>query len=78
MVLLLKSATSVPLAGPGFMLVSRRLQQAFFMKTELSIRSVWGFPTVTQDPYRTDGAKTATQTSHPFLLGKFALAETEK
>jgi hypothetical protein len=40
--------------------------------------NIWGFPTLTQDPYPTAGANTTPPTSHPFLLGKFALAETEK
>ncbi|MGA2949041.1 MAG: hypothetical protein WBP65_10960 [Candidatus Sulfotelmatobacter sp.] len=40
--------------------------------------NVWGFPTMTQDPYPAAGAQTTPQTSHPFLLGKFALADTDK
>jgi hypothetical protein len=40
--------------------------------------NVWGFPTMTQDPYPSSGAQTTPQTSHPFLLGKFALADMDK
>jgi hypothetical protein len=40
--------------------------------------NVWGFPTMTQDPYPSAGAQTTPQTSHPFLLGKFALADMDK
>jgi hypothetical protein len=40
--------------------------------------NIWGFPTQTQDPYPAAGAETVPQTSHPFLLGKFALADMEK
>jgi hypothetical protein len=40
--------------------------------------NVWGFPTLTQDPYPSNGAQTTPQTSHPFLLGKFALADMDR
>jgi hypothetical protein len=40
--------------------------------------NVWGFPTMTQDPYPSAGTQTTPQTSHPFLLGKFALADMDK
>jgi len=40
--------------------------------------NVWGFPTMTQDPYPAAGTQTTPQTSHPFLLGKFALADMDK
>jgi len=40
--------------------------------------NVWGFPTMSQDPYPAAGAKAAPATSHPFLLGKFALADIDK
>jgi hypothetical protein len=39
---------------------------------------VWGFPTMTQDPYPSNGTQTTPQTSHPFLLGKFALGDMDK
>jgi hypothetical protein len=37
--------------------------------------NIWGFPTLQQDPYPATGAKTTPQTSHPFLLGRYALAD---
>jgi hypothetical protein len=40
--------------------------------------NVWGFPTLTQDPYPTAGTNTTPQTSHPFLLGRFALEDADK
>lgn len=40
--------------------------------------NIWGFPTLSQDSYPAAGAKAAPQTSHPFLLGKFALADMDK
>jgi hypothetical protein len=40
--------------------------------------NIWGFPTMTQDPYPAAGANTKPVTSHPFLLGKYALADMEK
>lgn len=40
--------------------------------------NVWGFPTLTPDPYPSTGSQTTPQTSHPFLLGKFALADMDK
>jgi hypothetical protein len=39
---------------------------------------IWGFPTMTQDPYPAAGTNTTPPTSHPFLLGKFALADMDK
>jgi hypothetical protein len=40
--------------------------------------NIWGFPTLTQDPYPAAGANTTPPASHPFLLGRFALADVEK
>jgi hypothetical protein len=40
--------------------------------------NIWGFPTMTQDPYPSAAAQTTPQTAHPFLLGKFALADMDK
>ncbi|MGA7754326.1 MAG: hypothetical protein WCB05_15940 [Candidatus Sulfotelmatobacter sp.] len=40
--------------------------------------NIWGFPTLTQDPYPAPGANTNAPTSHPFLLGKFAIADVDK
>ncbi len=40
--------------------------------------NIWGFPTLSQDPYPSAGAETRAPTSHPFLLGKFALTDMNK
>lgn len=39
--------------------------------------NVWGFPTLTPDPYPAAGPSATLPTSHPFLLGKFALSDME-
>lgn len=39
---------------------------------------VWGFPTLAREPYPAAGPNSSPQTSHPFLLGKFALTDMEK
>jgi hypothetical protein len=39
---------------------------------------IWGFPTTTQDPYPSNPVASAPPTSHPFLLGRFALADVDK
>ena len=40
--------------------------------------NVWGFPTLSADPYPTSATSSSPVTSHPFLLGKFALADMDK
>ena len=45
---------------------------------DLRTGNVWGFPTLTQDPFPAAGASGKAQTSHPFLLGKYALADMDK
>jgi hypothetical protein len=39
---------------------------------------VWGFPTLTQDPYPIDQVNPGPPTSHPFLLAKYAFGDTDK
>lgn len=39
---------------------------------------VWGFPTLTQDPYPVDQINSLPPTSRPFLLAKYAFADTDK
>ena len=39
---------------------------------------VWGFPTLSGDPYPSNPLDSKPKTSHPFLLGRFALSDTEK
>jgi hypothetical protein len=45
---------------------------------DLRTGKVWGFPTMTSDPYPSSVTQTTPQTSHPFLLGKFAFADLDK
>jgi len=40
--------------------------------------NVWGFPTHAHEPYPVSGPSSNTPTSHPFLLGKFALSDMEE
>lgn len=39
--------------------------------------NVWGFPTLSREPYPVAGPSASAPTSHPFLLGKFALTDME-
>jgi hypothetical protein len=39
---------------------------------------VWGFPTTSSDVYPTNAMNTKPQTSHPFLLGRFAFEDADK
>ena len=40
--------------------------------------NIWGFPTYSTDTYPINPTDPKPQTSHPFLLGRFAFEETEK
>jgi len=40
--------------------------------------NIWGFPTLSPDPYPSPGTNSTPPTSHPFLLGKFAFADMNK
>jgi hypothetical protein len=40
--------------------------------------NVWGFPTLQTDPYPAPGVDSNAPVSHPFLIGKFALGDTDK
>jgi hypothetical protein len=40
--------------------------------------NVWGFPTLSHEPYPIAGPSSNVPTSHPFLLGKFSLSDMEK
>lgn len=48
------------------------------MVIDLRNGKIWGFPTMTQDPYPVDQMKSDAPTSRPFLLGKFAFGDTDK
>jgi hypothetical protein len=39
---------------------------------------IWGFPTFTTDTYPVNAMESKPQTSHPFVLGKFAFEDTDK
>ena len=45
---------------------------------DLHTGNVWGFPTLTREVYPIDNTTTTPPTSHPFLLGKFAVQDTAK
>jgi hypothetical protein len=66
---------------PGVsMLLAPDGSQQVLGKVVVDLRNgnVWGFPTLTQNPYPTAGANTKPQVSHPFLLGKFALSDIDR
>lgn len=76
-------------SGPGYavfvepgisMLRASDGSQQVLGKVVVDLRNgnIWGFPTMTQDPYPAAGANTKPQTSHPFLLGRYALADMDK
>ena len=48
------------------------------MIVDLQAGQVWGFPTLTAAPYPVDISSTKPPVSRPFLLGKFAFADTYK
>jgi hypothetical protein len=54
--------------------------QQVYAKVVVDLRNgrVWGFPTLTPLPYPSDPIYNKPQTSHPFLLGRFALEDTKK
>jgi len=66
---------------PGtYMLRAPDGSQQVYGKVAVDMRNgkIWGFPTLTQDPYPSNPTASAPPTSHPFLLGKFALSEVDK
>jgi hypothetical protein len=66
---------------PGtFMLRAPDASQQVYGKVAIDMRNgkVWGFPTMTQDPYPSNPMALTPPTSRPFLLGKFALADVDK
>ena len=40
--------------------------------------NIWGFPTLSDAPYPVSGAQASPPVSHPFLLGKFSVADIDK
>lgn len=66
---------------PGvFMLRAPDASQQVLGKVAVDLRTgtVWGFPTLTQDPYPSSALDSKPQTSHPFVLGRFAVEDTAK
>ena len=51
-----------------------------FGKVVVDLRNgnVWGFPTLQQSPYPSSGPSSKPQTSQPFLLGTYALADMDR
>jgi hypothetical protein len=54
--------------------------QQVLSKVVINMRNgnILGFTTLGREPYPTRGMQTTPQTSHPFLLGKFALSDMDK
>ncbi|HEV3150391.1 MAG TPA: hypothetical protein VGY94_05520 [Acidobacteriaceae bacterium] len=48
------------------------------MVVDLRTGKIWGFPTITTDPYPFDALNSKPQTSHPFELGRFAFEDMDK
>ena len=66
---------------PGVFLVrAPDNSQQVYAKIVVDLRNgrVWGFPTLTPLPYPSDPIYNKAQTSHPFLVGRFALEDTKK
>ena len=45
---------------------------------DLRTGKIWGFPTMTTDPYPFNALNSKPQTSHPFELGRFAFEDMDK
>ena len=54
--------------------------QQVYAKVVVDLRNgrIWAFPTLTLLPYPSDPIYNKPQTSHPFLLGRFALEDTKR
>jgi hypothetical protein len=48
------------------------------MVVDLRTGKIWGFPTMTTDPYPFNALDSKPQTSHPFDLGRFAFEDMDK
>jgi hypothetical protein len=48
------------------------------MVVDLRTGKIWGFPTVTPDPYPFNALNSKPETSHPFELGRFAFEDMDK
>jgi hypothetical protein len=45
---------------------------------DLRTGKIWGFPTMTTDPYPFNALNSKPETSHPFELGRFAFEDMDK
>ncbi len=66
---------------PGtFMVRSYDTNQQVYSKIMVDLRNgrVWAFPTVSPAPYPADPVNSKPQTSHPFMVGRFALEDMKK
>jgi len=48
------------------------------MVVDLRTGKIWGFPTITTDPYPFNALNSKPQTSQPFELGRFAFEDMDK
>jgi hypothetical protein len=48
------------------------------MVVDLRTGKIWGFPTITTDPYPFNALNSKPQTSHPFEVGTFAFEDMDK
>jgi hypothetical protein len=48
------------------------------MVVDLRTGKIWGFPTITTDPYPFNALNSRPQTSQPFELGRFAFEDMDK
>jgi hypothetical protein len=48
------------------------------MVVDLRTGKIWGFPTMTTDPYPFNALNSKPETSHPFELGRFAFEDMDK
>ncbi|HEY3988700.1 MAG TPA: hypothetical protein VGM02_05330 [Acidobacteriaceae bacterium] len=45
---------------------------------DLRTGKIWGFPTITPDPYPFNALNSKPETSHPFALGRFAFEDMDE
>lgn len=65
--------------GVQMLKTSDRSKQVYGrMVVDLRTGKIWGFPTMTTDPYPFNALNSKPQTSHPFELGRFAFEDMDK
>ena len=62
------------------MLIAPDGSQQVLGKVAVDMRTgnVWGFPTLSPNPYPSAGVNSGAPVSHPFLLGRFAFADMKQ